>query len=148
MLCDILNTMITMFELLVRLLLAAALGGAIGWQRERTRHPAGMRTYALVSLGSAAFTLLSLFGFGVEDHVDPTRIASNILVGIGFLGAGIILHKGINIFGLTTAAAVWVSAAIGMATGAGQYLIAATVCVLTFILLFIDDDKIRGAGKK
>jgi len=96
---------------------------------------------------SAAFAMLSAFGFGVGDNVDTSRIASQILVGVGFIGAGIILHRGTNVIGLTTAAALWVSAAIGMAVGAGQYVIAVAVSLLTFIVLLFDDEKLQGEDK-
>ena len=139
--------MITTFEIILRLVISVVLGGLIGWQRGRTKHPAGIRTYGLVSLGSAAFAMLSAFGFGVGDNVDTSRIASQILVGVGFIGAGIILHRGTSVMGLTTAAALWVAAAIGMAVGAGQYVIAVAVSLLTFIVLLFDDEKLQGEDK-
>lgn len=118
-------------DLAVRMLVAAVLGAAIGLEREVHEHPAGMRTHLLVSLGSAIFTVLSIFGFaGIETGgsalapVDPTRIAAQVVSGIGFLGAGAILKYGTSIRGLTTAASLWTTAAIGMAAGAGEWLIA------------------------
>jgi putative Mg2+ transporter-C (MgtC) family protein len=125
-------------QLFLQLVLATVLGGLIGLERERDNHPAGLRTYALVSLGSAAFTILSRFGF---NDGDPSRIASQIVVGIGFLGAGIILHKANNVIGLTTAAGVWVAAAVGMAVGVGNYLFAFMIAIITFIVLSINDKK-------
>jgi len=121
------------------MLIAAILGAAIGLEREIHEHPAGMRTHLLVSLGTAIFTVLSIYGFegisanGVSPTVDPTRIAAQVVSGIGFLGAGAILKYGTSIRGLTTAASLWTTAAIGMAAGAGEWLIAG---VGTFITVF------------
>jgi putative Mg2+ transporter-C (MgtC) family protein len=126
-------------DLAVRMLIAAVLGAAIGLEREIHEHPAGMRTHLLVSLGSAIFTVLSIYGFegvvanGVSPSVDPTRIAAQVVSGIGFLGAGAILKYGTSIRGLTTAASLWTAAAIGMAAGAGEWVIAG---VGTFIVVF------------
>jgi putative Mg2+ transporter-C (MgtC) family protein len=126
-------------DLALRMLVAAIFGAAIGLEREIHEHPAGMRTHLLVSLGSAIFTVLSIYGFegvgqgNVAPVVDPTRIAAQIVSGIGFLGAGAILKYGTSIRGLTTAASLWTTAAIGMAAGAGEWLIAA---VGTFIVVF------------
>jgi putative Mg2+ transporter-C (MgtC) family protein len=123
----------------IRMLIAAILGAAIGLEREIHEHPAGMRTHLLVSLGSAIFTVLSIYGFqgvgqgNVAATVDPTRIAAQVVSGIGFLGAGAILKYGTSIRGLTTAASLWTAAAIGMAAGAGEWLIAA---VGTSIVIF------------
>jgi putative Mg2+ transporter-C (MgtC) family protein len=123
----------------IRMLIAAILGAAIGLEREIHEHPAGMRTHLLVSLGSAIFTVLSIYGFqgvgqgNVAATVDPTRIAAQVVSGIGFLGAGAILKYGTSIRGLTTAASRWTAAAIGMAAGAGEWLIAA---VGTSIVIF------------
>jgi putative Mg2+ transporter-C (MgtC) family protein len=117
-------------DLAVRMLIAAILGAAIGFEREIHEHPAGMRTHLLVALGSAIFTELSMFGFGAaagassSGPVDPTRIAAQIVSGIGFLGAGAILKYGTSIRGLTTAASLWATAAIGMAVGAGSWIVA------------------------
>ena len=126
-------------DLAVRMLIAAVLGAAIGLEREIHEHPAGMRTHLLVALGSAIFTVLSIYGFegvgrgNVAASVDPTRIAAQIVSGIGFLGAGAILKYGTSIRGLTTAASLWTAAGIGMAAGAGEWVIAA---VGTFIVVF------------
>ncbi len=126
-------------DLAVRMLIAAVLGAAVGLEREIHEHPAGMRTHLLVSLGSAIFTVLSIYGFAgvregaVNPVVDPTRIAAQVVSGIGFLGAGAILKYGTSIRGLTTAASLWTTAAIGMAAGAGEWLIAG---VGTFIVVF------------
>jgi putative Mg2+ transporter-C (MgtC) family protein len=126
-------------DLAARMLVAAVLGAGIGLEREIHEHPAGMRTHLLVSLGSGIFTILSIYGFegisaaGVSPTVDPTRIAAQIVSGIGFLGAGAILKYGTSIRGLTTAASLWTTAAIGMAAGAGEWLIAV---VGAFIVVF------------
>ena len=129
-------------EALLRLLLAAGLGGAIGLERELRDHEAGFRTHLLVSLGSCAFTLVSAYGwsdwtFSTEQGVvfDPTRIAAQIVTGIGFLGAGAIIVRGINVRGLTTAATLWVVAAIGMAAGTGYYVVGIGAAVLVLVSL-------------
>lgn len=103
-------------EIALRLLLAAVLGAAIGYQREKAHKPAGLRTHMLICLGSALFTPISEFGFG--SAVDTSRIASGVVTGIGFLGAGAIIRnrEGI-VVGLTTAASIWVVAAVGLAAG-------------------------------
>jgi putative Mg2+ transporter-C (MgtC) family protein len=112
---------------LIRLAVAAALGGVIGLERELDEKAAGLRTHILVSLGSALFTLVSAYGFrefihrGSGASFDPSRIAAQIVTGIGFLGAGVIFRQGMSVRGLTTAASLWVVAAIGMASGAGYW---------------------------
>jgi putative Mg2+ transporter-C (MgtC) family protein len=113
-------------DLVLRLLLAALLGAAIGFEREVRGHPAGLRTHTLVAVGSALFTELSIYGFpsAPGQPVDPTRIAAQIVTGIGFLGGGAILKEGLNVKGLTTAASLWAVAAIGMAAGAGNWFLA------------------------
>lgn len=109
-------------ELGLRLLLAAALGAIIGFQREKARKPAGLRTIVLVCVGAALFTVASLYGFGTA--ADPSRIAAGIVIGIGFLGAGTIFRRDEGVVeGLTTAATIWGAAAIGLAAGAGLYII-------------------------
>jgi putative Mg2+ transporter-C (MgtC) family protein len=109
-----------------RLALAAVLGGLIGLERELDEKAAGVRTHMLVSVGSALFTIVSAYGFhefltegGAVVRADPSRIAAQIVTGIGFLGAGVILRRGLTVTGLTTAATLWLVAAIGMAAGAG-----------------------------
>ena len=116
----------------VRLLAAAALGMVIGLEREIHEHPAGMRTHLLVSVGSAAFTILSIHALAGPDG-DPGRVAAQIVSGIGFLGAGAILKEGATIRGLTTAASLWAVAAVGMAVGAGAWVVA---IVVTAIVVF------------
>jgi putative Mg2+ transporter-C (MgtC) family protein len=115
-------------EALLRIVLAAVLGGAIGFERELREREAGLRTHMLVAIGSALFTIVSAYGFhaflasgaGVV-RADPSRIAAQIVTGIGFLGAGAIIRQGLSVRGLTTAATLWVVAAIGLAVGAGYY---------------------------
>ncbi len=121
-----------------QIFLALVLGSFLGWQRDRSGKPAGIRTYALVAAGSAFFTLLSLYAFGTDS---PSRVAAQILVGIGFIGAGTILHKADHIEGLTTAAGLWIAAAIGMGVAAGWYLLSTTTTLLVFIYLLIDEKK-------
>jgi putative Mg2+ transporter-C (MgtC) family protein len=111
---------------LARLAVATALGAAIGLERELDEKAAGLRTHMLVALGSALFTLVSAYGFSEfigRDHTsfDPSRIAAQIVTGIGFLGAGVIFRSGFTVRGLTTAASLWLVAAIGMAAGAGYW---------------------------
>lgn len=123
------------WEMLLRLVLAAFLGGLIGFQREWTGKVAGLRTHVLICLGSALFTILSIYAF---PGGDPSRIAAGLVTGIGFIGAGVILHRtGGGVVGLTTAATIWAVAGIGMASGAGEYIIAAGAAVLTLLVLFI-----------
>lgn len=121
------------WELAVRLLVAALLGSLVGWEREQAQRPAGLRTYMLVSFGSALFTVLSITAFGAS--ADPGRLAANIAVGIGFLGAGTIFREGEVVRGLTTAAGLWAVAAIGMAAGVGHYLLAAISTVIVLVIL-------------
>jgi putative Mg2+ transporter-C (MgtC) family protein len=119
----------------IRLLVAATLGALIGLEREIHEHPAGMRTHLLVSLGSAGFTVLSIVGFPALG-ADPARIAAQIVSGIGFLGAGAILKEGATIRGLTTAASLWAVAAVGMAAGAGAWVIAVTITAIAIVSLW------------
>jgi putative Mg2+ transporter-C (MgtC) family protein len=119
----------------LRLILAAILGAAVGLEREIHDHPAGMRTHLLVSLGSAGFTVLSIAAFPAPGS-DPARVAAQIVTGIGFLGAGAILKEGLSIHGLTTAASLWVVAAIGMAAGAGAWVTALTITVIAIVSLW------------
>ncbi|HEV2005686.1 MAG TPA: MgtC/SapB family protein [Candidatus Limnocylindrales bacterium] len=125
-------------DLSLRLVLAAALGALIGGEREIHGHPAGIRTHMLVALGSGLFTVLSIHGFGQGPGVpiDPTRIAAQIVSGIGFLGAGAILKDGIVIRGLTTAASLWATAAVGMAAGAGEYIVGAVGAGVVLVSLW------------
>ena len=130
-------------EALLRLVLAAVLGGAIGIEREIREREAGLRTHMLVSVGSALFTIVSAYGFHEfltsgqsVVRADPTRIAAQIVTGIGFLGAGAIIRQGLSIRGLTTAATLWVVAAVGLAAGAGYYSGAVITTVLVLFALY------------
>ncbi|PCE23573.1 methyltransferase [Paraburkholderia acidicola] len=127
-------------ELILRLILAAALGSVIGFERERLSWAAGLRTHMLVCVGSALIMIVSAFGFADVlggDHIvlDPSRMAAQVVSGIGFLGAGSILLRGEIVRGLTTAASLWSVAAIGLAVGGGLYTasIAATVIILIIL---------------
>ena len=130
-------------EILLRVVLAGVLGGAIGAEREIREREAGLRTHMLVSIGAALFTLVSAYGFS-DFHFsnasgityDPTRIAAQVVTGIGFLGAGAIIRQGLSVRGLTTAASLWVVAAIGLATGAGYYSAALVTTVVVLVSLW------------
>ncbi len=123
-------------EMVLRILMAAALGAVIGYQRERAGKSAGLRTVVLVCVGAALFTMASIYGFGAG--ADPSRVAAGIVIGIGFLGAGAIMRRGEgHIEGLTTAATIWVAASIGLAAGAGLYLISAVTTAIILIILFL-----------
>lgn len=124
-------------ELAIQLAVAAGLGGILGLEREIHGRPAGLRTHLLVSLGATVFMVLSPFVAGMNESLpgDPGRIAAQIVTGIGFLGAGAILKEGVTIHGLTTAASLWIAAAIGMATGAGCYLAAVLTTALAMCTL-------------
>lgn len=136
-------------QMILRLLLATVLGGLIGLERERGDRPAGLRTHTLVCVGSALFTLVSIFGFGdttpihgtIDDmgaRRDSARIAAQVVSGIGFLGAGTIIRDGISIKGLTTAASLWMVSAIGLAVGSGMYIVStAGTFIALFILVFL-----------
>ena len=128
-------------DISVRLLVAAVLGGAIGLEREIHAHPAGMRTHLLVSLGAAAFTVISIFVFETPPSpdgtipTDPSRVAAQVVSGIGFLGAGAILKYGSSLRGLTTAASLWATAAVGMAAGGGAWLVALVSTLIIVVSL-------------
>ena len=125
------------YEIAFRLFLACIFGGIVGFERERNDRPAGFRTHILVSLGSALVMILSMYGFNDFTSVnkDPARLAAQVVSGIGFLGAGTILRDKTSIKGLTTAASLWVVAAIGLAAGAGFYFSAFFVTALVFLTL-------------
>jgi putative Mg2+ transporter-C (MgtC) family protein len=130
-------------ESLLRLALAAVLGGLIGMERELREREAGLRTHLLVAVGSALFTIVSAYGFDafIESgadvvQTDPTRIAAQIVTGIGFLGAGAIIRQGFSVRGLTTAATLWVVAAVGLAAGAGYYSAAVITTALVLVALY------------
>jgi putative Mg2+ transporter-C (MgtC) family protein len=132
-----------LLEMTLRFLLAVGLGAGIGYQRERAGKTAGMRTHVLVSSGAALFTLVSTYGFS-GTVVDISRVAAGVVVGVGFIGAGVIFRgrQEEEVAGLTTAATIWVTAAVGLAAGAGMYLISViATAIITGILLL---PKIRG----
>jgi putative Mg2+ transporter-C (MgtC) family protein len=121
-------------ELLARLLLAAVLGGAIGAERELNDQPAGLRTHMLLTIGACLFTLISAYGFG--RGTDPSRIAAQVVTGIGFLGGGAIVRHGLTVKGVTTAASIWATASVGLAIGAGSYVLGTGGAVLVVGTLF------------
>jgi putative Mg2+ transporter-C (MgtC) family protein len=132
--------MISPEEMILRLVVAAVLGGLVGLERERLEWAAGMRTHALVSLGSALFMVVSIFGFSDvlnEQHVilDPSRVAAQVASGIGFIGAGTIIFRREIVKGLTTAASIWAVAAVGLAVGGGMFLAAVSATLLALALL-------------
>ena len=127
-------------EVILRLAVAVGLGMLIGAERLLVREAAGMKTHALVSLGSALFIIVSemiAIKYAGIGGFDPSRIASQVIVGIGFLGAGSIILQGSRLIGLTTAGGLWVTAGIGMATGFGLYAMAIIATVLVFFILII-----------
>ena len=133
--------------MVLRLIVAAVLGGIVGMERGSGDRPAGFRTHILVCVGSALFMLVSIYGFDdiapvtttLEDDIgtrrDTARIAAQVVSGIGFLGAGTILHEGLTIKGLTTAASLWIVSAIGLAVGSGMYLLSTVATMLTMLTL-------------
>ncbi len=123
-------------EMTLRILLAAILGAIIGFERFYKHKEAGIRTHALVSMGAALFTAISIFGFESGGFRDPARVAAQVVVGIGFIGAGLIFLKGNAVRGLTTAAGVWAAAAIGMAAGVGFFSIAIYTTIITLFILW------------
>jgi putative Mg2+ transporter-C (MgtC) family protein len=122
-------------EALLRIALAGVLGGLIGLERELREREAGLRTHLLVAVGAALFTIAGAYGFD-SAGVDPTRVAAQIVTGIGFLGAGAIIRQGFAVRGLTTAATLWVVAAVGLAAGAGYYSGAVITTAVVLIALW------------
>ena len=136
-------------QILFQLLLAAILGGLVGLERESKRKSAGLRTHALVCLGSTLFVIISSQSFGglIGTSFDPSRVAAGIVMGVGFLGAGIIMHQNGRVEGLTTAAGIWTVAAIGLAIGVKMYFVAVVASVLILgilILLRLLEEKVFG----
>lgn len=131
-----------MYESIVlKLFVASILGILIGLERELTQKWAGIKTHALVCVGSCVFTILSIYGFTSFNSgtvsVDPTRIAAQILTGIGFIGGGTVLKHGSSIYGLTTAATLWIAGSIGMAVGCGHYSLAVYTSISAIIILVV-----------
>ncbi len=118
-------------EPVFRLILSVLLGAVVGWERQVSHKPAGLRTHMLVSLGACLFTVISIFEFSL----DPARIAAAIVTGIGFIGAGSIIGSRGHVQGITTAASLWTVAGIGLAAGAGSYILATVSAVLVFTIL-------------
>lgn len=118
-------------EIVMRVIIACLLGGIIGWERERHGISAGIRTYSAIALGSCVFGVLSLMGS------DPSRIAAQVVTGIGFLGGGLIFREGNYITGLTTAATLWATAAVGLAVSFGFYLVSILTTLIIFLLLYM-----------
>lgn len=123
-------------EMVLRLLLATVLGMIVGFERLHAHKPAGLRTHMLVCIGAALFTVISIYGFGSGS--DPSRVAAGIVTGIGFLGAGAIIHaQDGGLHGLTTASSIWAVAAIGMAAGTGMYIVAAVATGIVLVVLYV-----------
>lgn len=126
-------------EVILRLILAAILGGLIGLEREVHGRPAGFRTHLLVSLGACVFTVTSVSFYMLygETGVDPSRVAAQVVTGIGFLGAGAIIREKASVHGLTTAACLWVASSIGVACGIGLYTVSAVVTMVAIVSLLM-----------
>ncbi len=129
-------------QIIFQLFLAAILGGLVGLEREYQKRAAGLKTHSLVCLGSALFTIISIESFyqwadTIGISFDPSRIISGIVLGVGFIGAGLIMHRGSRVEGLTTAAGIWVVAAIGIAVGIKLYLVATLAAFLTLGILAV-----------
>lgn len=131
------------WEIVLRLVLALIAGAILGWEREAQSKPAGLRTHMMVSLGAAVFMIVGLqimqtpLEEGHNIRYDPLRVVQGILGGVGFLGAGAIIHARGSVRGITTAASIWLTAAIGIACGIGYYLIASTAAVLGLVVLLL-----------
>jgi len=131
-------------DVVIRILVAAVLGGAIGLEREIREHTAGFRTHILVSVGAAAFTLASSYGLE-NTGFDPNRISAQVVTGIGFLGAGAIIRYGVSVRGLTTAASLWTVAAVGLLTAQGFFsaaLVTTAVVIMSLYLLRMMEDRV------
>ena len=125
---------VTTIELVIRVVVAALLGAALGAEREINQKTAGLRTHTLVAAGAALFTIAGAFAFD-DSNVDPTRIAAQIVTGIGFIGAGGMIRTGFTVSGITTAATLWFAAALGLAVGFGMYGIAIAALVVALIVM-------------
>jgi putative Mg2+ transporter-C (MgtC) family protein len=131
--------------LLLRLVFSAALGAGLGKERSFSKHSAGVRTMALVAMGASAFTVCSCYGFAHIGHYDPSRMAANVASGVGFVGAGVITTSANSsqnvVHGLTTAATIWLSAAVGVACGVGLFRVATTAAITTIAILRLGRQK-------
>lgn len=121
-------------QLIFRVILASLLGGFIGWEREHHVRGAGIRTYSAIALGACVFGILSLSTAG---QGDPSRIAAQVVTGIGFLGAGVIFKQGSSVAGLTSAATIWATSAVGLSVAYGMYTISILTAFIIFLLLFL-----------
>lgn len=130
-------TELSTLDILARLLVAGILSAAIGFEREARKKPAGMRTNALVGLGTASVAIASVMISANGGIVDPSRLVSSILPGIGFIGAGTIMRAGASVHGLTTAAGIWIVASIGIAAGLGMYDLAIVATMLALVALIV-----------
>jgi putative Mg2+ transporter-C (MgtC) family protein len=120
----------------LRLIAAYVLSALIGFEREKAHRPAGLRTHILVGVGATAFMLISIYGFdGLGTSRDPARLAAQVVAGIGFIGAGAIWRSQTNVGGLTTAASIWITAAVGMMLGAGMYIMGTLVTLMAWFTL-------------
>lgn len=122
-------------DMFFRIIIACLLGCVIGWERERHRNivSAGIRTYGAICMGACAFGIIGLY----ITHDDPSRVAAQVVTGIGFLGGGIIFRQGDYVTGLTTAATLWATAAVGLCVSVGMYLVAVLTAILIFLLLYL-----------
>lgn len=137
-------------ELIGRIALGFLLGAVLGWERERTGRPAGLRTHMMVSAGATAYTIVSVYGFlNMGTVQDPARVAAQIVTGVGFLGAGTIWRTPSTVRGLTTAASIWLAAAIGMLVGSGMYLLAIVTALFGYVCLewLRPPSRRKGAGE-
>jgi putative Mg2+ transporter-C (MgtC) family protein len=129
------------FQIIIRLIISAVLGGIIGFEREKHKQKmAGLRTHIIVCVGSALIMLVSIYMFEIYSAyrtVDPSRIAASVITGIGFLGAGTIIRSGGSVMGLTTAASIWTVSGIGLAVGCGFYMAGYVTTVIVFITLYL-----------
>src|SRR5579883_166376 len=132
----LMNTIQTDFEMFFRVILACILGCLIGWERERHRNivSAGIRTYGAIALGACTFGILSYY---ISAGGDPSRMAAQVITGIGFLGGGIIFRQGDYVTGLTTAATLWATASVGLAVAFGLYFVAFLISLLIYLLLYL-----------
>lgn len=129
------HNLLTDLDMFFRVIFATLLGAFIGWERERHRHiiSAGIRTYGAIALGACAFGIVSLY----IGNADSSRVAAQVVSGIGFLGGGIIFRQGDYVTGLTTAATLWATAAVGLAVAVGLYLVSLLIALLIFLLLYL-----------
>ncbi len=141
----------TPWGIALRLLMACVLGGALGIQRELTRHPAGLRTHMLVALSSTGMVLVGLVlleNAGHDTNAELARIIQGLIMGVGFIGAGAIMREGLSIYGLTTAASLWAACALGIMVGMDAFLLATLTATIAIILLLLPHREENGKPKK